>query len=176
YKAGFFDKTIVYPLIVSSSIFSIIGAISSFLIDEEMLKSFFGAILILLSIFILIKKSSLDSVTNKKLLLSGAIGGFFSGLFGIGGGSIVVPILLLLGATVTKVVKNISFVIPVSSSIGFIYYTSQIEIDWLFFTLIALFSTVGAIVGNRLLVAGLNQNIIKIVISTIVLILGLKLI
>ena len=79
------------------------GAHSAHALAEWKLKRSFGAFLILVSLLLLLKFSPSDSSGPVKggekaaiLLMTGAFTGFLSGMMGVGGGTIMVPVMVLL--------------------------------------------------------------------------------
>ncbi|MEA3552850.1 MAG: sulfite exporter TauE/SafE family protein [Campylobacterota bacterium] len=97
-KKKLFDMQFVAPLVISSSIMAFIGTQISFLVDTQLIKTIFGITLIIIASIILFfkKPTNVEKKHNKSILLiAGSIGGIFSGFLGIGGGSIISPILLL---------------------------------------------------------------------------------
>ncbi|MCC7570731.1 sulfite exporter TauE/SafE family protein [Candidatus Micrarchaeota archaeon] len=71
----------------------------------------------------------------------GLVTGFFTGMLGIGGGSIRVPLLSFAGMPLINAFATSMFAIPFSSLIG--AYTQRKNIDWK----IAKIFTVGAVLG-----------------------------
>ncbi|HEX6236958.1 MAG TPA: sulfite exporter TauE/SafE family protein [Acidimicrobiales bacterium] len=88
-----------------------------------------------------------------RMALVGAAAGFLSGLFGVGGGVVIVPLLLLLahaspkGATAT----SLGAIVPISLA-GMAGYAVAGEVDWPVAGCLAAGAVAGAVVGTRLLV------------------------
>ena len=86
------------------------------------------------------------------LLLVGAIGGFLSGMFGVGGGIIMVPLLVWLVGLDQRHASATSLVAIVPSAVaGAIQYAVAGHLDILAGLLIAAGGIVGSLVGTRLL-------------------------
>lgn len=85
------------------------------------------------------------------LLLVGASAGYLSGLFGIGGGVIIVPLLVLIGFEIMNAAAISLGAVLVISIVGTVAYTSLGQIDWVLAGLIAVGSVFGAQLGGRLL-------------------------
>lgn len=111
-------------------------------------------------------------------LLSGALAGLFSGLFGIGGGTVMVPALIYLMGMDRKLAHGTSLaaIIPLSMSSGLSYALAG-EIDLRVAAALAVGSLIGVSLGTRLLhkvdhriVGGLF--VVLLVISSIRLITG----
>lgn len=76
--------------------------------------------------------------------LIGLISGFLSGLFGIGGGSVRIPLLVMAGVPIINAYATNMIVIPFSSATG--AFTQRINIDWS----IAKYVIVGGSIGVAL--------------------------
>ncbi len=164
-KKQLFDFTFVAPLVVSSALFAFIGAQISFLVDTEIIKNIFICVLLLIASMILFFKKPTKKISTKKnkiiLLFTGSIGGLFSGFLGIGGGSIISPILLLFGYDAKKVAIGISFVIPFSSVVAFMNYANHIELDYILLIILGIAAYIGGIIGNYILHFKISAQSIK---------------
>lgn len=95
------------------------------------------------------------------LLLVGAAGGLLSGLFGIGGGTIIVPALALWLAMPQKlsVGTSVAAILP-TAVVGAASYAWQGNVDWIAAACLALGIIVGAQFGS-LLLAKLPTGVIQ---------------
>ncbi len=86
------------------------------------------------------------------LLGVGLVSGFFAGLFGIGGGLVIVPALVVLLRIEQKLAAGTSLlaILP-AASIAAVSYALQGSIDWPVAGLLAIGAIVGAQIGARLL-------------------------
>ncbi|SEA74430.1 hypothetical protein SAMN05660420_03027 [Desulfuromusa kysingii] len=127
-KNGNVDWHMVAFLALGGALGSILGSSAAAVIPGGMLKLFFGLMQIFVSLKLLLYKThvlieSQNQVQNKSLALVGFIGGFFSAFFGIGGGVIAVPLMLVfLRLPIHKAVANSSALIVVSSFAAVICY------------------------------------------------------
>ncbi|GAB3282368.1 sulfite exporter TauE/SafE family protein [Microbacterium lacusdiani] len=82
----------------------------------------------------------------------GLLSGFLSGLFGVGGGTVIVPLLVMLAAFGQKLASGTSSaaIIP-TAAVGVIAYAVNGDVDWIAALLLAAGAVVGAQVGTRLL-------------------------
>lgn len=91
----------------------------------------------------------------KTLLVFVAIGlvsGFFSGLFGVGGGTVIVPMLVLFAAFGQKIASGTSGAsIVVTAAVGVVAYAIEGHVDWIAALLLAAGGVVGAPLGAQLL-------------------------
>jgi uncharacterized membrane protein YfcA len=82
-------------------------------------------------------------------VLLGAIAGFASGCFGIGGGAVIVPILVLLFKVDYHVAvgTSLALILPISLA-GSATNFSLGKINWQIFTACAVTGMIGAIIGS----------------------------
>ena len=83
--------------------------------------------------------------------LIGVLGGFLGGLFGVGGGTIFVPLLMLLkGFDIHRAVGT-SFVIIIFTALsGAFFHGKAGMVDWKAAVLLGIFSVLGAWLGTKL--------------------------
>ncbi|MCD4667222.1 MAG: sulfite exporter TauE/SafE family protein [Sulfurimonas sp.] len=176
-KKQLFDIKFVAPLVLSSVIFAYIGAKISLMIDVEIVKTVFGTtLLIIASMILFFKAPKNQSGEHSKAILvfAGSIGGFFSGFLGIGGGSIISPILLLFGYDIKKIAIGISFVIPFSSIVAFGSYASVIELDYILLAIVGVGAYIGGMIGNYLLHFKISSKTIKKILAIALYIIAVK--
>ena len=176
-KKQLFDMSFVAPLVVSSVIFAYIGAKVSLIVDVEIVKMIFGITLLLIaSIILFFKKPQNKTFTDSKavLIFAGSIGGLFSGFLGIGGGSIISPILLLFGYDMKRIAIGISFVIPFSSIVAFGSYASVIELDYTLLVVVGVGAYLGGMIGNYILHFKISSHTIKKILAIALYIIGIK--
>jgi uncharacterized protein len=86
-----------------------------------------------------------------RLVLIGFVAGFFSALFGVGGGIIIVPLLLLVGRWRTRNATATSLAaIGVTALSGVITYALQGDVSAKYAALVGLPAAVGAVGGSTL--------------------------
>lgn len=87
-----------------------------------------------------------------RLVLIGLTAGFLSGLFGVGGGILIVPALLLLASFDQRTAAGTSLaaIVPMSV-VGVVSYALGDSVDWVAAALLAVGAIVGAQVGSHLL-------------------------
>ena len=90
------------------------------------------------------------SVNWPLLVILGALVGFVSGLFGIGGGFLMAPVLVFLGIPPTVAVASQASHVVASSTSGVIRYSGQGAVDYRMGGIMAAGGAVGAIVGVEL--------------------------
>ena len=90
-----------------------------------------------------------------RLLLIGLVAGFFSALFGVGGGLVMVPLLILvIGFPERAAMATSLAAIGVIASVGVISYGLRGEVDPAAAAVVGLPAAVGAIVGT-----GIQQRV-----------------
>ena len=86
-----------------------------------------------------------------RLLLIGAVAGFFSALFGVGGGIVIVPFLLLLCRWDTRHATATSLAaIGVTALSGVITYAVHGDVDAKYAALVGVPAAFGAVGGSTL--------------------------
>jgi uncharacterized membrane protein YfcA len=86
-----------------------------------------------------------------RLVLIGLAAGFFSALFGVGGGIVIVPLLMLLLAYEPRLAAGTSLAaIGVIALAGTIAYGVRGEVDFGYAALVGIPAAVGAIAGTAL--------------------------
>lgn len=84
-----------------------------------------------------------------RLLLIGLVAGFFSALFGVGGGIVIVPLLLIFGgfeirnATATSLAA-----IGITATAGTITYVVHGDVEPVYAALVGVPATIGALAGT----------------------------
>ncbi len=176
-KKQLFDFSFVAPLVVSSVLFAFIGAQISLIINADIVKIIFAFTLLAIASMILFFKkpqNSKKSSSKISLFFVGSIGGIFSGFLGIGGGSIISPILLLLGHDMKKIAIGISFVIPFSSIVAFGSYASVLELDYVLLVVVGAGAFIGGVIGNYLLHFKMSSNSIRKVLALALYVIAFK--
>ena len=86
-----------------------------------------------------------------KLAVIGIVAGFFSALFGVGGGIVIVPLLILVAAFGERPAMATSLgAIGITALAGTVRYAFHGDVEWSYAALVGLPATVGAIGGTAL--------------------------
>ncbi|HEV3480328.1 MAG TPA: sulfite exporter TauE/SafE family protein [Gaiellaceae bacterium] len=86
-----------------------------------------------------------------RLVLIGLVAGFFSALFGVGGGIVIVPLLVLLAALPPREATGTSLAaIGLIALVGVIAYGVRGEVHFGYAALVGLPAVVGAVAGATL--------------------------
>jgi len=85
-------------------------------------------------------------------LLIGAVGGFMAGLFGVGGGVVMVPLLVMFAKLTQRIAAGTSLAVIIPTALaGSLSYAIDGNVDWLAALIIAAGSIGGAQIGTYLL-------------------------
>lgn len=109
------------------------------------------------------------------LVLIGLLAGVLSGLVGVGGGIIMVPMLVLLLGFSQHQAQGTSLtvlVVPVTALAVFNYYKEG-YINWKYAAIIAIFFVVGSYFGSKLAV-GIDQKMLKKIFGVVLIIIAGK--
>ncbi len=175
-KRKVLDFKFALPLAISLAFTAPIGAYLSKFIPQIYVKWLFVIFLFFAGSMILFGKKETKFHYNKPwvMVLLGSIVGVISGLLGVGGGSLLLPILILLGFDAKKLAVTMSFVIPFSTFTAFLTYLSIVKIDWLLLLSATIAAIFGGIIGNYIMHFHLNQKQIKKIIGIILYIIAIK--
>ncbi|HNL00703.1 MAG TPA: sulfite exporter TauE/SafE family protein [Leptospiraceae bacterium] len=156
------------------------GAFLTTLLKTRTLEILFAILLIFITISGL-RKTNIEKRSPTKWLvagraLTGLTGGFLSGLFGIGGGIVMVPLqILLLGEDLITAVKTSLGVIVITALGATIAHAMHGQVLVLEGITLGAGGVIGAQIGTRMLPA-LPQNIVKIIFAILATILASALI
>lgn len=177
------DFSLAVPLIVSSTVAAPVGSYLNLAIDPKLFLMVMALVLALAGVRMLMpppaQTSGEDLSRSKKIVGGVGIGaavGLVGGMLGIGGGVFIVPLLIYLLKTPTKIAAASStFIVCFSSLSGFLGYASMGKIDWLFILPAAVASFAGGQAGARIMSTRLKGKTIRIMFSIILFALCAKL-
>jgi uncharacterized membrane protein YfcA len=192
FRNGHVDPTQVLYLSVGATFGALCGATLATFVDGEILKGLFGLMQIGVAIKILLPAESLHMepdriIAPRKLILVGLTAGTFSTFFGVGGGVIAVPMMLiLLQLPIHRAVGNSSAMIVLSSIVGAISYMMHgwhvpLLPEWTFgyvnllvVAIVAPFTIIAARFGARLATRFERDRLMRIF-ALMLIVIGLKL-
>jgi hypothetical protein len=106
------------------------------------------------------------------LMCIGLTAGILSGLIGIGGGIIMVPLLLLMGFTQQQAQgTSLAALLPPVTLLAVINYHKAGFIDWRYAIVISLVFVIGGFFGSKLAIH-IDQQILKKIFAVILLVIG----
>ena len=92
-----------------------------------------------------------DAATIVKVVLAGSFVGLLTGFFGVGGGFVIVPALVLaLGFTMPEAVGTSLLVIAVNSTVALMTRLPGGTVDWAIVVPFTIASLIGVVVGSHL--------------------------
>lgn len=177
------DFSLSIPLIVSSSLAAPVGSLFNVHMNLKPFLIIMSVVLAIAGVHMLMSPAaeirSADLTSAQKVIggiVIGACIGFMGGLLGIGGGVFVVPLLIYVLKTPTKIAAASStFIVCFSSLTGFLGYASMAEINWKFILPAAVASFAGGQAGARIMSSRLRGKNIRAIFSVILFILCAKL-
>ena len=168
------DFRFALPLVVSVLVATPIGAWLSRHVSEELVQWVLTAFLITSSGLLIFSRREAKAAYARAwiMLILGGVVGLVSGLVGVGGGTPILAVLLLLGFDTKKAAYAVSFVIPFSTIGGFFTYLSFVEMNWTLLATVAAASILGGFLGQRIMHLHMNAIQVKKLIAIILLILS----
>ena len=149
------DLRLAVPLTISAVPGSIAGVLAVKRFSPTGFDMAYGVVLIVLAVLVLGRRRMTSRAVEERtfahdprVALAAGFGvGFFSSLFGIGGGVVLIPLLLILARMPPHVVTATSaFVITTTAPVGIVAHAIGHDVDWVFATPLLL----GGIVGGSL--------------------------
>ncbi len=159
---------------------TLVGAFISSEITPSIFKILFALILISASVYIFSKRKIEPKMYNiSKQIMILAIGasfvaGIMSGLFGIGGGIIFVPLMVIaMGLSMKNAAPTSQFILLFASASALVTHTLLGHPDFYQALLLSVGAFVGGIVGARLSLE-IKENSLKILISIVMVSVAVK--
>ena len=102
----------------------------------------------------------------------GLVSGMLSGLIGIGGGIIILPMLLFLGLTQLQAQgTSLAVMLPPIAFLAVYNYHKAGEIEWKYAVIISIMFVVGSYFGSKIAI-GIDQKLLKKIFGFILLIIA----
>jgi len=173
---GVLDFKFAMPLVISILVATPVGAWFSQYVPKTIVE-WILTIFIIIAAFLLIytKRESKFNYTKSWILyvIGGSVG-LLSGLIGVGGGSLIMPLLILLGYDAKKAAYAVSFVIPFSTLAGFFTYLSFVHMDWILLGVVTIAAIIGGYLGDFIMHYKLTPAQVKKLIAVVLILLAIK--
>lgn len=178
FRRGVLDWKFAMPLVVALLISTPLGAWGSQFVDQGSLKLLLAGFLIVSATLLLFGKPK-PRVTDGNTLamfLIGVVVGIVSGMIGVGGGALIMPLLIMLGYDAKKAAYAVSFVIPFSTMGSFVTYLQFVQMDYTLLLVVAVAAVLGGYLGGRIMHFKMSQAQIKKLIALFLLVMAIKII
>jgi len=110
------------------------------------------------------------------LICIGLLAGFLSGILGIGGGVVMVPLLLLIGFTQHQAQgTSLAAMIPPVTLLAALQYSRGGHVDWKMALVISATFIIGGLFGSKLAVA-IDERLLKRIFGVLMLCIAVKMI
>ncbi len=182
-KQQLVDEKIAYPMILTSIAGALIGSYLASRVETRIIILLLSVILLFAALRILFFSNIgfiVKDGENKKIFIGTGMSfifGIISSLVGIGGGTLFVPLLLIIGLEIKNAAATSAFIITFTSFFGFAGYlvfgTQTLDIRVLFYAGIAAFS--GAQIGSKLIFKRVSSKSISNLFALVLLFVAGKL-
>jgi len=110
------------------------------------------------------------------LICIGLLAGFLSGILGIGGGVVMVPLLLLVGFTQHQAQgTSLAVMLPPVTLLAVLQYSKAGHVDWKMALVISATFVIGGLFGSKLAIV-INEQLLKRIFGVLMLCIALKMI
>ena len=159
---------------------TVLGAYVSSDVTPQIFKVLFGIVLIASAVYIFARKKieSKKVSLSSKMIIFAISASFFAGIisafFGIGGGIIFVPLMVVgMGMTMKKAAPTSQLILLFASLSGVIVHSLLGHSDFLIAGFLALGSFAGGIVGSKLSIE-IKERFLQIFVSFVIIIAAIK--
>ncbi|WP_321417050.1 sulfite exporter TauE/SafE family protein [uncultured Methanomethylovorans sp.] len=179
-RKGLVELRVAIPFLIISMIAAPIGAYCTNIIPTNMLLGIFSIIMVLVGIQMLkpekeILIGSHDHPFSLHLILASAfIVGFIGGLLGIGGGSLVMPLLLYFGYAVKKSAATSGIIVLFTSLAGLVAHLSLWQPDMQLVIYITIAAILGAQVGSYLMHTRMKPETLRKMVGLVLWVMALR--
>jgi uncharacterized membrane protein YfcA len=172
------DLRLAVPLTVSAVPGSIVGVLAVKRFSPTGFDIAYGVVLIVLAILVIGRRRVTSRPAEERTfahdprvgLAAGFGVGFFSSLFGIGGGVVLIPLLLIVARMPPHVVTATSaFVITTTAPVGIVAHALGGDVDWMFSLPLLLGGIVGGSLGPPIAKRVSSPNLITLLAAALIL-------
>lgn len=182
-KQHLVDTRIAFPMVFTSIMGAVTGSYLAHRIDTKFIIFLLSIALFIaaMRIFFFNKIGFSVGRNEKEKIVFGACAAFFIGIIssiaGIGGGTFIVPLLLILGFETKRAIPTSAFIITFMSFSGFIGYLNfgQKSLDYTLLLYSGVAAFMGAQVGSRVIFRRASSRTIEQAFATVLLFVAGKL-
>lgn len=179
------QKRIEYSLGLKLGLLSVpgtvLGAYASSDVAPVIFKVLFGLVLVSSAAYIFLRKKieTKEKTLSKQMIIFAIGASFFAGIissfFGIGGGTIFVPLMVVgMGMTMKKAAPTSQFILLFASLSGVIVHSILGHPDFMQAGLLSLGAFIGGLVGARLSL-DIRERYLQFLVSSIIILAAIKL-
>ncbi len=168
----------------------ILPIIPDIIIDNWLTKNTFimilFSVLMIFAAYAMIKKQAIvtankqttatinkEKIRNQTLILYGTVLGVISGIIGVGGGFLIIPLLVYAAhITMQQAASTSLVIISLNAAIGFIGSLQNTQLNWKFLMLYSTFSVIGILIGLKI-VSKISSAQLKPIFGWMILIMGI---
>jgi hypothetical protein len=158
-----------------------LGAVVSTDVAPDIFKILFGFVLIASSAYIFLRKKieTREKIISKQMIVFAIGASFFAGMissfFGIGGGIIFVPLMVVgMGMAMKKAAPTSQMILLFASLSGVVIHSLLGHPDFTQSGFLAIGSFIGGLIGARLSI-DIKERYLQILVSVVILIVAAKL-
>jgi uncharacterized membrane protein YfcA len=155
------------PIIITSALLAPLGVWCTRIIPRDVVMLVFIAFLVFSGVVLLFFRGNkyADNFRDDRPIVApaiiGAAAGFLSGLLGVGGGSLISPLLIFMGFNPKRVAAVTAFVVPFSSFIAFVAYAAMGTVNWTILIPASLAAYAGGFLGTNFMQGKLKPGTVK---------------
>jgi hypothetical protein len=169
WRAKLVDVGIALPLIVGTTAGAPLGAYVTGFMESDWLLAIFCVFVVVAGLRMLLiagqaEPEAVRGTAAQRAVVGGGIGigiGFISGLLGVGGGILIVPLLILMGYPTKLSAGTTAFAVVFSSASGFASHAASGHYDIALMVVTAVAVVIGSQVGARLMVGVMKPRWIR---------------
>ena len=179
------QKRIEYSLGLKLGLLSIPGTVLGAYVSSDVapaiFKVLFGLVLVSSVVYIFLRKKieTKEKTLSKQMIVFAIGASFFAGIissfFGIGGGTVFVPLMVVgMGMTMKKAAPTSQFILLFASLSGIIVHSILGHPDFMQAGLLAIGAFIGGLVGARLSL-DIKERYLQFLVSSIIILAAIKL-